>query len=347
MENLQIQLEERLQIGSVNMFGGQLLDVIECFDNTGSVLVYKWRRRTGDNEIKTGSRIIVREGQVAIFVKQGRVADVLNPGTYQIDTENLPILSKLGAFATGFKSYLVSDVYFVSTRQNLDLPFGTKNAIVKNDETFNLVRLRSFGKYSMRIIDPVLFLKEFIGTRNITVVKDITEYIKSVILESVTSAILAEDCSVIELPTKCRGLSKIAMDYSNITTGSFGVRIENITIESISYPDELNKAIDEQSKISLARQDMGTYQQYNAIKAMRESVGQQNDIANLGASLALGMQFGNQMGNMINTSVGGMNQQAQAGIDRIEQLKQLKELLDCGILTEEEFISEKKKILSN
>src|SRR3954462_10749320 len=141
---------------------GELIDIIEWIDDTRDTMVYRFARY--DNEIKYGAKLVVRESQVAAFVNEGRLADVYHPGTYTLETQNMPILSTLRGWKYGFSSPFKAEVYFVSTKQFTDFKWGTQNPVILRDPEFGMVRLRAFGGFSVRVVDPPALLRELAGT---------------------------------------------------------------------------------------------------------------------------------------------------------------------------------------
>ncbi|MCI9101323.1 MAG: hypothetical protein HFH58_16115 [Lachnospiraceae bacterium] len=163
-------------MGIWDMVKDQFLDVIEYEDKSNKLIVTKFQRESGDNELKQGSKVIVRESQCAVFLKGGQLADILFPGTYSLNTDNFPILTKLQAFPYLFVSPVIADLYFVSTRQFIDNKWTTKNPIMKRDKDFTIARIRSFGKFSFRITDVALFMREIFGTKGIVMTYDIPKF---------------------------------------------------------------------------------------------------------------------------------------------------------------------------
>src|SRR3954454_24707871 len=149
----------------------QFIEVIEWLDNTGDTMLYRFPVQ--GQEIKNGAQLIVRESQAAVFVHEGQIADVFGPGRYSGEGGNTPILSKLGAWKHGFNSPIKSEVYFVSTKQFTDLKWGTSNPVMMRDADFGMVRLRAFGIYSMRVVEPQAFIKEIAGTNARFVTEDV------------------------------------------------------------------------------------------------------------------------------------------------------------------------------
>ena len=317
----------------------QFLDVIEFEDKSNKLVVTKFRRESGNNELKQGSKVIVRESQCAVFLKGGQLADVLLPGTYSLNTENFPILTKLEAFPYLFVSPVIADLYFVSTRQFIDNKWATKNPIMKRDKDFSMARIRAFGKVAFRISDVALFMREIFGTKGIVMTYDIVEYLSSMVTEIFSTVVGESTLSVLDLAAGYRNLSVAMQEKLNEQTKVIGILFSDVVIESISLPDHVEKLIDEQSGIGIAKGDMESFVQYQTARAMRDAAKQEGGLAGLGAGLA----FGNTIAQKVQ-DVSTPNNQPKG---KVEQLRELKGLLDDGILTQEEFDAEKKRILGN
>lgn len=317
----------------------QFLDVIEFEDKSNKLVVAKFQRESGDNELKQGSKVIVRESQCAVFLKGGQLADVLPPGTYTLNTENFPVLTKLKAFPYLFVSPVIADLYFVSTRQFIDNKWATKNPIMKRDKDFSMVRIRAFGKFAFRITDAALFMREIFGTRGIVMTYDIVEYLSSMVTETFAAVVGETSMSVLDLAAGYRRLSEAMQEKLNGQTEIMGIRFSDILVENISLPDNVEELIDEQSGIGIVRGDMGSFVQYQTARAMRDAAKQEGGLAGLGAGVA----FGNTIAQNVQ-SVSAVNTPAKS---KAERLRELKSLLDEGILTQEEFDAEKKQILGN
>lgn len=317
----------------------QFLDVIEYEDKSNKIIVSKFKRESGNNELKQNSKVIVRESQCAVFLKGGQLADILLPGTYSLNTDNMPVLSTLKAFPFLFSSPVIADLYFVSTRQFIDNKWATKNPIMKRDNDFNMVRIRSFGKFTFRIIDVDSFMREVFGTKGIVMTYDIAEYLSSLVTETFSTTVSESEMSVLDLATEYRKLSVIIQAKLNEQVKAIGVKFGNIIIENISLPDEVEKLIDEQSGIGMAKQDMDSFMQYQTARSMRDAAKQKGGLAGLGAGMALGNTMAKTVENTINT--------VKHEKSKVEQLRELKSLLDENILTQEEFDSEKKRILNS
>lgn len=324
-------------MGLLNAVRSQFADVIEFVDESNKLVVFKYGRKSGDNELKQGTKVIVRESQCAVFLKGGKLADVMHPGIYSLTTDNFPVLSSLKAFPSLFVSPVISDVYFVSTRQFVDNKWATKNPIMMRDKEFNMVRVRAFGKFAFRIVDATKFMTEIFGTKGIVLTYDIVEYLSSMVTE--TFSVVLGECqmTVLDLATEYRKLSTAIQQQLNESTEMIGIEFSDVIVENISLPDEVEKLIDEQSGIGMAKQDMEIFMQYQTARAMRDASKQKGGLAGLGAGMAVGNTLAKNVKETIST---GGAQQSKA-----EQLREIKALLDEGILTQEEFENEKKLIL--
>lgn len=324
-------------MGFLDVVKDQFLNVIEFEDKSNKLIVMKFQRESANNELKQGSKVIVRESQSAVFLKGGQLADILPPGTYSLRTENFPVLSTLKAFPYLFVSPVIADLYFVSTRQFIDNKWATKNPIMKRDHDFSMVRIRAFGKFAFKITDVALFMREIFGTKGIVMTYDIVEYLSSMVTEAFSTTVGESSMSVLDLAAEYRKFSTKIQEKLNAQTSTIGVQFSDILIENVSLPDEVEKLIDEQSGIGIAKQDMQSFMQYQTARAMRDASKQEGGLAGLGAGMALG-----------NTMVRG-TQSVPAPTEKFkskaEQLRELKALLDEGILTQEEFDAEKKMIL--
>lgn len=324
-------------MGLLNAVRSQFADVIEFVDESNKLVVFKYGRKSGDNELKQGTKVIVRESQCAVFLKGGKLADVMHPGIYSLTTDNFPVLSSLKAFPSLFVSPVISDVYFVSTRQFVDNKWATKNPIMMRDKEFNMVRVRAFGKFAFRIVDATKFMTEIFGTKGIVLTYDIVEYLSSMVTE--TFSVVLGECqmTVLDLATEYRKLSTAIQQQLKESTEMIGIEFSDVIVENISLPDEVEKLIDEQSGIGMAKQDMEIFMQYQTARAMRDASKQKGGLAGLGAGMAVGNTLAKNVQETIST---GGAQQSKA-----EQLREIKALLDEGILTQEEFENEKKLIL--
>ena len=317
----------------------QFLDVIEHEDKSNKLIIAKYRRDSGTNELKQGSKIIVRESQTAVFLKSGILADILPPGTHSLTTQNLPVLSSLKAFPHLFVSPVIADVYFVSTRQFIDNKWATKNPIIKRDKDFNMVRIRAFGKFAFRIVDVAAFMREVFGTKGIVMTYDVITYLSSMVTEAFALTVGQTQMSILDLAAEYRNFSIEIQQRLNKQSSPLGIQFSDVIVENVSLPDEVEALIDEQSGIGMATQDMASFMQYQTARAIRDAAKQKGGLAGLGAGMALG--------NTVAQNVQQTSKTSSSTYNKADQLRELKSLLDEGILTQEEFNQEKKSILEN
>ena len=325
-------------MGLFDSMKDQFIDVIEWVDNSGEILVNKYHRPGGNDEIKKWAKLIVRESQCAVFLKGGKLADILPSGTHTLSAENLPILSTLGALPYGFYSPKIADLYFISTKQFVDKKWATKNPVLKRDGEFGMVRLRVFGKYAFRIVDAEKFMREIFGAKRLVFTFDIVQYLSSLITEAFAVIIGESNLAALDMLANYRQFAEQIQTRVNQTAEKFGIMFSDVFVENISLPDAVEQLIDEQSGIGMAKQDMGAFMQYQSARSMRDAAKQEGGLAGLGAGLALGKTMADTVSNTANTPSGNNG--------GYEQLKQLKTLLDDGILTLEEFDLKKKQLLN-
>jgi len=347
LENIKIGGSIKNNMGFGDFIKGQFIDVIEYVDDTASkLLVYKFTRQ-GD-EIKQGARLIVRNGQVAVFVHRGQIADIFEPGNYKLSTGNLPLLSSLAALPSLFNSPIKSDLYFINTTQFIGNKWATKNPIIKRDSDMGLVRITSFGTYSFRVTDPKLFMTEVFGARSLNMTYDIIQYLTSFVGESIAQCLGESNNSVLDLSIHYRELSSLITPYANEKARELGIEIVQATIESIGLPEEVEKLIDEQSGIGLAAKNMDTFVQYQSARAIRDAAKQKGGLAGIGAGMAVGKVVSENISKSMEpqSEKKKSNKQVEKPTQSVaEQLTKYKELLDKGILTQDEFDEVKAMLL--
>ena len=283
-------------MGLMDTIKDQFIDVIEYIDEDGRTIVTKYTRPySGNNEIKTGSKLIVRPSQSAVFFKGGQFADILSEGTHKLTTNNLPVLSKIMAFPYLFNSPLKADLYFISLRQFVGNKWVTKNPLIIRDKEFNIVRLKSFGTFAFRIVDVEKFVREVLGTQRKFETRDIIEYLSSYIIEAFNVVLGEVNVSIIDLATQYSKLSELIQLKANTKTKEMGIELSNINIENIALPANVEKLIDEQSGIGMASKNMDRFVQYQSARAIRDAANQPGGVAGLGASVAVGKQIAKTM----------------------------------------------------
>jgi membrane protease subunit (stomatin/prohibitin family) len=279
-------------MGLLDKLRQELIDIIEWVDDSRHTLA--WRFPRYQNEIKNGAQLIVRPGQVAVFVHRGELADAFEPGNYKLTTDNLPILSTIMGWKYGFNSPFRSEVYFVSTRQITDLKWGTPNPIMLRDADFGPVRLRAFGTYSMRARDPKALLKELIGTDSSFEADEISELIRSIIITAFADMLGEAKVAALDLAANYKDFSeKLRQEVIERVDDEYGLDIPQLNIVNISLPEEVEKALDTRSSMG-AIGDMNKFQQYQMGKAMVDAA---NNPSGGGMAEGMGLGMGWAMAN--------------------------------------------------
>ncbi len=271
----------------------QLLEVIEWKDSSKDTLVYRFPL-TDRDEIMNSSTLVVRPSQVALFIHKGQIADVFAPGTYSLATENIPFLTKLLSLPTGFNSKIKAEIYFVNTKQFVGLKWGTQNPIMMRDADFGNVRIRAFGVYGFKVDNAKVFMEEVFGTNEVFTVSGIESQIRSILVQGFSDAVAESKISALDLAANYQEFSKQILDCSQEGLGKIGLKLTSMVLENISLPDEVEKALDERTKLGIMEDKMGTFTQYQAAQAMRDAA--QNPSGGNFASMGVGLGAGVAMG---------------------------------------------------
>ena len=337
----------------------QFIDIIQWTEDGDGTLA--WRFPMRDMEIQNGGQLVVRESQMAIFVNEGQVADVFTPGTYKLTTQTLPVLTYLKNWDKLFESPFKSDVYFFSTRQQIDQKWGTPQPITIRDKDFGAVRLRAFGNYAFRVADPKLFHTEISGTRESYPVADLEGQLRGLVLQNISNAIAASGLPFLDLAANQVMFADALTKELAPLFAKLGLLIENLTVQNVSLPEELQKILDQKIGMGMVGNDMGKFMQYQtaqAIPKFAEGAGSggggiAGDAMGLGAGVALGqvmaqnLQAGLQGGGAAAQGAAAAAT-APAGVrpdEVMATLEKLGELKLKGILTQEEFDTKKAELL--
>ena len=263
---------------------GEFIDVISWLDDTRDTMVWRFERR--DNAIKYGAKLTVREGQAAVFVNEGQLADVFGPGLYELQTNNMPIMTTLQHWDHGFSSPFKCEVYFVNTTRFNDQKWGTKNPIMCRDPEFGPVRIRAFGTYSMRVSDPGKFLKEVVGTDGEFTSDEISEQIRNVIVQQLGQVLAASNIAVLDMAANTQALGKLITDQIGPKITDYGLSLPEFYIENVSLPEEVEKVLDKRTSMGIAG-DLNKYMQFNAAEGLAQPGS--NMGATMGAAMGAGM----------------------------------------------------------
>jgi len=335
----------------------QFIDIIQWNESGDGTLA--WRFPMADMEIQNGGSLTVRESQVAVFVNEGKVADVFGPGMYKLTTQTLPVLTYLRNWDKLFESPFKSDVYFFSTRQQIDQKWGTPQAITIRDKDFGAVRLRAFGNYSYRIGDPKAFFTEISGTRDTYTTTELDGQLRGLLLQNISDAIASSGVPFLDLAANQIEFAQALATQVVPEFAKIGIKLETITVQNVSLPEELQKILDQKIGMGMVGNDMGKFMQYQTAQAIPKFAegsgngggGIAGDAMGLGAGVALGQVLAQNLSQGLN-----QNQNAAAAAsapvvavvsaaDVMTTLEKLGELKTKGILTQEEFDAKKAELL--
>jgi membrane protease subunit (stomatin/prohibitin family) len=334
-----------------------ILDVIEFLDPTGRQIVHRVPEG-GSGEFRLGSQLVVRESQMAVFFRDGKALDVLGPGRHTLSTANIPLLADLLSIPFGGTSPFRAEVYFVNMADLIDMKWGTMEPVTFRDSEFGMVRLRAFGTYAMNVIDPQLFVNKIVGTQGIYETTQIEDYLRNIIVSRFNDIMGTTMKTLLDLPSQYNevgaGLkTSVLDDFANL-----GLNLKALYITSITPPEEVSKVIDQRSGMG-AVGDMQKYMQFQAAQAMGalaqggDGGGDAGGAAGVGLGLGAGMGVGAGMAQIISQGLQSQPQpqaqptpQAAPQDDPVAKLKQLKEMLDGGLITQEQYDEKRKDILS-
>jgi len=274
-------------MGFFDKLMGEFIDVIEWIDNSDDTMVYRFERY--GNEIKNEAKLIVRESQVAVFVNEGEIADIFEAGIYQLDTNNLPILTTLKHWTHGFNSPFKAEVYFFNMKQFTDIKWGTKNPIMLRDKEFGPVRIRSFGTYGMRIGDPSKFLKEIVGTDGYFTVDEVSDQLRNLIVSKFANIVGQMNIPVLDLAANYDKMGDFITEKISPDFNAYGLELITLLIENISLPPKVEEALDKRTSMGLAG-NLNDYLKYQSAEALG-GVGEGGGSSTAGDAMGMGMGF--------------------------------------------------------
>jgi membrane protease subunit (stomatin/prohibitin family) len=288
----------------------QFIDVIQWNETEEGLLA--WRYPIADTEIKNGARLTVRESQMAAFVNEGKIADVFGPGLYTLNTRNLPLLTDLNNWDKDFESPFKSDVYFFSTRIQMDQRWGTATPITIREKEFGAVRLRAYGIYSYRIADPRAFFGSVSGTRELFRVEDLEGQLRNTIVARLTEVVAPSEVAFLDMAAHQAELAqKVAAELGPSLT-ALGVALQSFVIENLSLPDELQKVLDRRIGMNLAG-DLGRYSQFEAAQSLETAAANTGGAAGVGVGLGAGVAMAQTMMNAMPAQARPVPAAAQPG----------------------------------
>ncbi|MEU4792587.1 SPFH domain-containing protein [Micromonospora tulbaghiae] len=279
-------------MGLMDKLRGELIDIIEWLDDSRDTMV--WRFPRYQNEIKMGAKLVVRESQTAVFVNEGKIADVFPPGTYTLETRNLPILSTLKGWKYGFNSPFKAEVYFVNTRQFTDMKWGTQNPVILRDAEFGVVRVRAFGAFAARVVDASRLLRELVGTDPQFRTEEVQEYLRQLMVGRLGGALATAGVPLLDLAAHQDAIGRRLAAVLTEELAEVGIAIPKFVIENVSVPPEVEQALDKRTSMG-AVGDLDRYTRFQAANAMEAAANNPGGEAGAGIGLGLGMAMGQQM----------------------------------------------------
>lgn len=292
----------------------QMLKVVEWTDDSSNTIVYKYPLNDKYALMK-GSQLVVRESQEAIFVNEGKIADVFLPGRYELDIKNLPVLTKLLSWKYAFETPFTGDVYYVNTKQFTGLKWGTQNPVMMRDKDFGMIRLRGFGVYSFRVKEPETLMREIFGTMRSYATQDIQEYLKKIIVSGLTDAIAESGIPALDLASSYDEIGEFTRKKLAERFSAYGLELTNLVVENLSLPEEVEKAMDTRTSMGVMGDKMGTFTQYQAAKAMGDAARNPSGGAGAGMGLGAGLGMGGLMAKTVAESMSGTTEKKEAVVN--------------------------------
>ncbi len=289
-------------MGILDKLLGEFVDVIEWTDDSSDTMVYRFERY--GNEIKYGAMLTVRESQTAVLVSEGRAADIYEPGLYQLETRNMPVLTTLESWPHGFKSPFKAEVYFFNMRRFTDLKWGTKNPIMLRDKEFGPLRLRAFGTYAIRIKEPLTFIKEIVGTDGHFRTGEISEQLRNLIVARFAGIIGESGIPILDLAANYETLGNFITQKISPEFAAYGLDVLQLMVENISLPPEVEAALDKRTSMGIIG-DLGRYMHFQAAEAMEAAAKNPGGGANEGLGMGMGFAVAREMSQAFSTQPPG------------------------------------------
>ena len=329
----------------------QFIDVIHWTEDGDGVLAYRYPMQ--DFEIQTGAQLTVRDSQMAVFVNEGRIADVFGPGRYVLNTQTLPVLTNLMNWDKLFDSPFKSDVYFFSTRLQLDRKWGTPNPITLRDKDFGIVRLRAFGIYAYKLADPTKFYKEVSGTRDRYGVDDLDGQLRNTVIAAMTDLFGDSGVSFVDMASNQDALAQALTWKMKPVFERYGLSLDSFVVQNVSLPEELQKMLDKRISVNMMG-GMHAYTQLQTADAIPLAAQNEGGMAGIGAGLGAGMTIGQGMAQSMTQAMQPVQSGAAAvpapassvsADEVVATLEKLHGLVTKGILSQAEFDAKKLELL--
>lgn len=320
-------------MGLFDIFKKQFIDVIEWTEENPGILSLRFPMQ--DREIQNGAQLTVRDTQLALLVNEGQIADLFEPGMHTLATRNLPVLTNLKNWDKGFQSPFKSDLFFFSTREQLNQRWGTPNPIVVKDRQFGPLRIRAHGTFSYRVKNPKVFFTRVSGTETEFTTQEMEGQLRSAILTNLASFLGKSEVSFIDMPGNQMEFSETLKKALSPMFSDYGLSLEAFFVQSVSLPEELQGHLDKIASMKMVG-DLKTYAQFQAADSISIAAKNENGAAGAGAGLGVGMA----MSQAMTGAAQGNNSE-----DPMETIKKLHEMVKSGIITQQEFETKKSELL--
>jgi len=322
----------------------QFIDILQWNEDADGVLA--WRYPMQDFEIQYGGSLTVRESQIAVFVNEGKIADVFGPGMHKLTTQTLPVLTYLKNWDKLFESPFKSDVYFFSTRLQTGRKWGTPQAITLRDADFGMVRLRAFGMYSYGLTDARKFFTEISGTRAVYTRDDLEEQLRGILLSTMATSLGKASAPFLDMAANQELMAGQVKGGIKSAFEKYGLALDEFNVTSINLPEDLQEAIDKRIAMGMAG-DLNKYTQFQVANAVPLAAQNEGGMAGVGASLSAGVVLGQTMAQGLAGARAAAPAAAAAPTapDPEQRLGQLKSLLDKGLISAGDFESAKAEVL--
>jgi membrane protease subunit (stomatin/prohibitin family) len=326
----------------------QFIDILQWNEDADGVLA--WRYPMQDFEIQYGGTLVVRETQTAIFVNEGKIADVFGPGTYKLTTQTLPVLTYLKNWDKLFESPFKSDVYFFSNRIQVGRKWGTPQPVTVRDKDFGMVRIRAFGMYSYRVADARKLFTEVSGTRAAYTRDELEEQLRGMLLPAMAAGLGASPVPFLDMAANQVLMAQQIRGSLAAAFERYGIALDEFNVSSINLPEELQQALDKRISMGMAG-DLGKFTQYQVANAIPLAAQNEGGVAGLGAGLAAGVGLGQTMAQSMREAMGGgaAGNAAPSAAPAVEapeaRLEKLKGLLDKGLISQADYDNAKAEVL--
>ena len=336
-------------MGLMSFVKKQFIDILQWNEQTDGILC--WRYPMQDFEIQYGGQLVVRESQMAVFVNEGKIADIFPPGTHTLSTQTLPVLTYLKNWDKLFESPFKSDVYFMSTRLQLGRRWGTQQPITLRDKDFGMVRMRAFGIYSYQLKEPGVFFKEVAGTRESYSVDDMEQQLRNQVVAAMTAAFGESNVPFLDMAANQGLLGDTVKGRLIQAFARFGLSLDSFMVENVSLPEEIQQALDKRISVGMMKDVIPEYTRLQAADAITLAAQNEGGLAGLAAGLGVGLSAGQSVaGAMAGAFAQVVQPQVSLPVALSDEqitgkLEKLGALLAKGLISQAEFDQGKAQLL--